>query len=137
MSFEEKRAWLYAAVTLAVASVYGALVVLRGERAEYLWPLVLAVLIAVVLHIAATAGAAFFSPEEAGQTDERDTAINHFGQRIEYAVLVCGVLVVLALVVAGLAHFWLAQSLYFAFALSSFGGAVARIVSYRRGAPPW
>ncbi|MGA9525491.1 MAG: hypothetical protein WBV82_28785 [Myxococcaceae bacterium] len=142
MSFDEKRAWIYGAITFVVAAVYFAVVLGQRESTPvtdiaYVGPLLMAVGIAIAVNIAANVVAAVMSPEEAGQRDERDIAIRRFGQFIEYYVLVVGVVAALGLTMAKLEHFWIANGIYLAFVMSSLLGSGARIVGYRREVPPW
>ena len=76
----------------------------------------------------------FVDGPDAGKTaDERDRAITQMGDRVGVAFLVIGGVVGIALCAIDAAPFWIANTLYAGFALSSVVGGIARVVAYRRG----
>ncbi|HEY8719072.1 hypothetical protein [Pengzhenrongella sp.] len=138
MSFQEKRAWIYAVITACVPAVYFALILGRARSTDvaevaYIGPMLTAIVVAIVVNIVAEIFAGMASPKDAGRKDERDTQISRRGERVEYYVLVAGVIAALGLTMVELDYFWIANAIYGAFTLSSLFGAVARIVAYRRG----
>ena len=87
----------------------------------------------IVAHIAA----AIASPKDADKKDQRDREISRFGEYIGQSFVVIGGVAALAMAMAELDHFWIANVIYLAFALSSVLGATAKIVAYRRGFQQW
>ena len=80
---------------------------------------------------------AIASPKDADKKDQRDREINRFGEYTGQSFVVIGGVAALGMSMAELNHFWIANVIYLAFALSSVLGSVAKIVAYRRGFHPW
>ncbi|MGW7051577.1 hypothetical protein [Streptomyces sp. NPDC054887] len=142
MAFEEKRAWSMVLVTVVSYAVYLAVVLGRpadGPLTErpyvsaLLWTVGAAIAASVVLHTVLAA----FSPEDAGTRDQRDREIHRFGEHIGQSFVVIGGVAGLALAMAGLDQFWIANAIYLAFVLSALLGSATKIVSYRLGFHPW
>ncbi|MBT2401173.1 hypothetical protein [Streptomyces sp. ISL-100] len=142
MAFEEKRAWSMVLVTVASYAVYLAVVLGRpGDaplaEAPYvsalLWTVGAAIAASIVLHTVL----ATFSPEDANSKDQRDREIHRFGEHIGQSFVVIGGVAGLALAMADLDQFWIANAIYLAFVLSSLLGSATKIVSYRLGFHPW
>ena len=69
--------------------------------------------------------------------DQRDREIEGRADRIGTAFLVIGGLAALALAMTEQPHFWIANVLYLAFALTAVLSSIARIGFYRGGVPGW
>ncbi|MBC6460037.1 hypothetical protein [Actinomadura sp. HBU206391] len=142
MALEEKRAWIMAAVTVGTYAVYVAVVLGRllhtpvGEVhyvATLLWTLGIAITATIVLHIAV----AMAAPQEAGRRDERDREIGLFSEHVGHSFVVIGGVAAFCMALAELDHFWIANVMYLAFALSAIFESVSKIFAYRRGFQPW
>ncbi|RYV50623.1 hypothetical protein [Pengzhenrongella frigida] len=139
MSYEEKRAWIYAAIAVGLPVVYFATVlgqvgsVADVDQIAYVRPLLWAIGAAIVLNIVLSIVATIASPEDRDRTDERDTSINRYGEYVAGIVLGAGMVVPFALTLAQAPHFWIAQGMYLAFVLSALTSAVIKIRAYRRG----
>lgn len=138
MSSEEKRAWVYAAVALAVPVAYFATVLARAAgrdvaQVAYVRPMLVAIGVGIVANMVLTMLAGVFSPKVAHRTDERDAQIGRWGDYAGFYVMSIATIVPLGLAMAEVEHFWIAQSLYLAFVLAAFVSAVVKIVAYRRG----
>lgn len=135
MSSEEKRAWVYAVVAVAVPAVYFAIVLPGVDVAtvSYVGPMLVAIGVGIAANIVLNVVAAAVRPGEAGRKDERDRGIAGLGNSAGFFAMsaVSGVALVLAMVEVPL--FWIAQALYLAFVVAALASAVARIVAYRRG----
>ncbi|WP_410580195.1 hypothetical protein [Amycolatopsis sp. lyj-108] len=142
MALEEKRAWIMAAVTVFAYAAY--LIVVFGRAssgavvdvpyvAPLLWTVGAAIVASIVLHIAA----AIASPRDAGRKDQRDREIGRFGEHIGQSFVVIGGVAALVMAMAELDHFWIANSVYLAFVLSSLLGSIAKIAAYRWGFQAW
>ncbi|WP_406291593.1 hypothetical protein [Embleya sp. NBC_00896] len=142
MAFEEKRAWIMAVVTVGTYAAYLAIVLGRaGDTplaevsyvATLLWTIGAAILAAIVLEVVvAVAG-----PGDANKKDHRDREIGRFGEHVGQSFVVIGGVAALGMSLAEVDHFWIANAIYLAFALSAILGSVARIFAYRRGFQPW
>jgi hypothetical protein len=139
MSFEEKRAWIYAAIAVVVPVVYAAVVLRRlagtdAADVAYIRPLITAIVAAMVLNIVLNIVAGMFSRrEDVDRKDERDRQIHRIGEFVGFHVMSLAALGPLVLAMAEVDYFWIANALYLAFCLAALGSAVAKIVAYRRG----
>jgi hypothetical protein len=159
MTFEERRTWIEAVVTVLVPGWYFLSVLPETSRTpvaeiDYQWLLGVSVVVLVATIIGgviATNIAALVANEVAGargdathletsaaaaaldRSDERDAAIGRNGAQAGGALLGLAVLVPLGLAMAEREHFWIANSLYAALVLSSLASAAVKLVAYRRG----
>lgn len=141
MSFDEKQAWIFAAVT---ACCYAAYVVIVGGRSQhaplteirYAWPLFGSIGAAVATTVMGTILITLLAPKDADTRDERDAAIARHGDVIGYCVLCVGILGALGLTTAEVAHFWIANAIYLAFVIAALIGTAAKLLAYRRGFQP-
>ena len=140
MAFEEKRAWVMAVVTVVSYTAYAAIVLGRlgsvplaqvPYAATMLWTIVAAIVATILLIIVLST----VSPRDAGRKDERDRQINRFGECTGQSFLVLGGVGALFLALAEVDYFWIANTIYLAFVLSSVLGSAAKIGAYRRGYP--
>lgn len=159
MTFDERRTWIEAVVTVLVPAWYFLGVLPQASTTpvaeiEYQWLLGVSVVIAIATIIGGTIAAtiaAFIANEVAGarrnagqletaaaaaaidRSDERDSAIGRTGAQVGGVVLGLAVLVPLGLAMAEREHFWIANNLYAALVLSSLASSAAKLVAYRRG----
>lgn len=136
MSYDEKRAWIYAALAAVLPAGYFAVVLGRlsttpAEDVAYIRPLLIAIGAAIVLNIVLSIVAGVAS--HGGTSDERDRTIDRHGEYRAGLVLGAAMVVPFALTLARVDHFWIAQTMYLAFVLSALTGAVLKILVYRRG----
>jgi hypothetical protein len=142
VALEEKRAWIMALVTACGYLVY-LVVVLGGAGdgpfvetpyvAALLWTVGVAIVVAIVLGIAAVIA----TPEDSRRKDERDREIERFGEYIGQSFIAIGGVATLVMAMAEVHHFWIANAIYLAFALSGLLGSLAKISAYRRGFQSW
>ena len=162
MSFEERRTWIEALVTLVVPGFYFASVLPQAWTTPvtdiaYQWPLGVSVVVLVVTivggivatNIATLVGAEISAARERGDAaprgaadaalrtldrrDERDATIGRRGGQVGGVVLGIAVLVPLGLAMAEREHFWIANALYAALVVSSLASSAVKLVAYRRG----
>ncbi len=138
MAFEEKNAWIQAAVTASAYTVY--LIVVLGRSSGVplaetpyagvlLWSIGGAIAAAILLHVAS----AIIAPRDADRKDQRDREIGRFGEYVGQSLVVVGGIAALVLALLELPHFWIANALYLAFVLSSLLASTAKIAAYRWG----
>jgi hypothetical protein len=134
MSYEEKRAWIYAVIAAVVPTIYA--VIVFGQLAStpvaeisYVRPL----LVAAGAGILANFLADTLMSRGADRRDERDVGIFRYGTQAGYFVLAAGAAGALLLTLAGVEHFWIANALYLAFILDALVSSIVKIVAYRRG----
>ncbi|PZG41738.1 hypothetical protein C1I98_20875 [Spongiactinospora gelatinilytica] len=133
MSFQEKRAWVYAVVTLVVPAAYFVTVLGQEPPVAYVAPMLIAIGAGIAANILGVIGSAISAPEHVGLNDERDKSIDQYGKRAGYGVLAIGAVAALALTLARFEHFWIANALYLGFVLDGLTTSVVKIVAYRRG----
>ncbi|MET8679605.1 hypothetical protein ABZW18_19040 [Streptomyces sp. NPDC004647] len=142
MTYEEKRAWIMAVVSVGAYAAYLSIVLGRADHtpltevsyvSTLLWTIGAAIAAAIVLNIVV----AIASPEGANKKDQRDREIGRFGEYVGHSFVVIGGVTALGMSMAELNHFWIANAIYVAFVLSAILGSVARIFAYRRGFQSW
>ncbi len=142
MALEEKRAWITALITACAYVTYLVIVLSRvgdGPMAEMpyvaalLWTVGVAIVVTIVLTIAATVT----TPEDSRRKDERDREIERFGEYTGYSFTAIGGVATLVMAMAEVDHFWIANTIYLAFALSGLLASVAKIFAYHRGFQSW
>jgi hypothetical protein len=162
MSFEERRTWIEAVVTVLVPGWYFVDVLPEALRTpvgdiDYQWLLGVSVIVLVatiVGGIIATNIATLIAGEISAardrapaahtettdavlrtldRTDERDTTIRRLGGQVAGVVLGLAVLVPLGLAMAEREQFWIANALYAALVLSSLAASATKLLAYRRG----
>lgn len=138
MSFEEKGTWTYAGIAVALAAIYfasvlGQLPQTAASDIAFQVPLLAAIGGTIGLTIAAHIVIAISAPDDAGKRDQRDKDINRYGEYAGGIVLGVATVVPLVLALAQADHFWIANTIYLAFVLSTTAGSIVKIVAYRRG----
>lgn len=142
MALEEKRAWIMALVTACAYVTYLVIVLSRmgdGPAAEtpyvaaLLWTVGAAIVVTMVLSIAAEVT----TPKDSRKKDERDREIERFGEYIGHSFAAIGGVSALIMAMAEVGHFWIANAIYLAFALSGLLASVAKVSAYRRGFQSW
>jgi hypothetical protein len=141
MTYEERRAWIMVAVSLAAYATYVVLVLSRADGpladAAYektlFWSVGGAIAASIVLNIAA--GMVFSDGSD--KKDQRDREIYRFGEHIGGSMVVIGAVSALAMALLEWPYFWIANAIYLAFVLSALLSSTAKIFAYRKGFHPW
>jgi hypothetical protein len=137
VTFDEKRAWIQAITAVCAYGAYVVIVLGRTGRtpladvhyvSALLWTVGVAIVASIVVHIVT----GMVSPSGT-RKDQRDREINQFGEHIGQSLVVVGAVAALLMAMAEVSYFWIANTIYLAFVLSAVVGAVAKIVTYRRG----
>lgn len=141
MAHEEKRAWIMLVATVAGYAVYAVITLGRAgpeplADVSYAAPLLWTIggTIAATILLTIVLGSA--APEDR-RKDQRDREISRLSEYIGQSFVVIGGLAALAMSLAELDHFWIANVIYLGFFLSAVLGSVARIFAYRRGFQTW
>jgi MFS family permease len=142
MVYEERNTWVGLIVSAIAMTVY-VIVVLQqagdGPLTEVvwwpimLWTIGLSIVASIVVSILWGILAGMRDRDGVGKSDQRDRDIAHMGGRVGQAFLVIAGLGVLVLCAFEADWFWIANTMYFGFALSAFVGGVASVIAYRRG----
>lgn len=142
MVYEERNIWAGLIVSVIGVSVYAVLVLQQasgGPVTEVDWvPLMLwtiggSIVAAIVVSIVWGMLAGMGDPDGVGRSDQRDRDIAHMSTRVGQAFLVIAGLGVILLCAFEADWFWIANTMFFGFALSSIVGGVASVIAYRRG----
>ena len=138
MSFEEKGTWVYVVIAAALSAVYFALVLgqlpqTAADEIEFQVPMLVAIGVAIGLTIVANIVIAVAAPDDAGKRDQRDKDVNRYGEYVGGLVLGVAAIVPFLLALAEADHFWIANTIYLAFVVSTIAGSIVKIVAYRRG----
>jgi MFS family permease len=142
VSTEERNAWAMLVLGVFTVSAYVVLVLASADGAPIedvnyqpimLWVIGIAIVIGIA--VAITNAVLAHLKGEPQDADERDKAISRFGTYISQAFLVIGGLAALLMAMAEWDWFWIANTLFFGFALSGILEGVAKVTAYRRGLP--
>ena len=142
MTFQEKSNWVVLVVAVPTLVIYAALIVpplLSEPLAEVSWvqPLLIAIAGFVVANVLGNVVAAASNPREADLSDERDQAIDRFGERIGNWLIVAGAIIGLILGMAMADQFWIANAILFGFLAAAIVSALAKIAAYRGWIQRW
>ncbi|MCS3843067.1 hypothetical protein [Microbacterium sp. AK031] len=138
MVYTERNTWVGLIVTAVMIPSYVIVILQRaggGPLAAVDWfPIMLWTIgISIVVSILWGMFAGARDPKGATATDVRDRDIDRMGGRVEHSFLVIAGLGVIVLCAIGADAFWIANAMFFGFAVSAFIGGIARIIAYRRG----
>lgn len=142
MVYEERNVWVTLIVSVLTMAVY-VIVVLQqaggGPLTEVDWvPIMLwtiggSIGISIVVSILWGMVAGMRDPDGVGKSDQRDRDIAHMSTRVGQAFLVIAGLGVLVLCAFEADWFWIANTMFFGFAVSTVVGSIASVIAYRRG----
>ena len=125
-----RSSWASGTVSIPLLCSVTASRVRMGRRlSRSIGGIVVSIVVTIIWGVVAEGG----SLRGENAADERDRAITQMGDRVGVAFLVIGGVVGIALCAIDAAPFWIANTLYAGFALSSVVGGIARVVAYRRG----
>lgn len=142
MVYEERNIWAGLIVSVIAMIVYVVIVLQQaagGPLTDVDWvPIMLWIIggsIVVVILVSIVWGilAGMRDPDGVGKSDQRDRDIAHMSTRVGQAFLVIAGLGVIVLCAFEADWFWIANTMFFGFALSSIVGGIASVVAYRRG----
>jgi hypothetical protein len=136
VAFEEKRAWITALITVVTYAVYVIVILSRSTpltETPYVATLIWTIVAAIVVSIVAEVVIAATTPKDDQRKDQRDQEIGHFGDRIGQSFLVIGTVGAMILAMTEANHFWIANTIYLAFVLTSVLTSIAKIAAYRSG----
>ncbi|MCR2783388.1 MULTISPECIES: hypothetical protein [unclassified Microbacterium] len=142
MVYQERNTWSQLIATVVAVTVY-VIVILQaaagGPLAEVqwwpvmLWTIVGSIVGSIVVSIVWGMVAGVRDPDGVGASDLRDRDIARLGSRVGQAFMVIAGLGVITLCALEASWFWIANTMFFGFALSAFIGGIAQVIAYRRG----
>jgi hypothetical protein len=138
MSNEEKGQWVYLVTNVLTYGWYITAVLGQADgtpltEVDYFPTMLWAIGIAIALSIVGRILVEIVAPSDSHIADVRDRDINRLGEYFGGTILGIAMLAPFALTLAEVDHFWIANAMYLAFALSAFIGTIIKLVAYRRG----
>ena len=142
MVYQERNIWSSLIVSILGMIAY---VVVTLQAAEggpvtevdwvpiMLWTIGASIVGAIVVSIVWGMLAGMRDPDGVGRSDQRDRDIAQMSNRVGTAFLVIAGLGVIALCAVQADWFWIANTMFFGFAISAIVGGIASVVAYRRG----
>ena len=142
MVYEERNTWSSLIVSVIGMSIYTAIVLQQAATRPVteidwvpimLWTIGGSIVAAIVVSIAWGMVAGMGDPDGVGKSDQRDRDIAHLSTRVGQAFLVIAGLGVIIECALQLDWFWIANTMFYGFAVSAIVGGIASVVAYRRG----
>jgi len=142
MVYEERNKWSALIVTLTTTIAYVIVVVQAADGGSLTdvewWPIMAwtigaSIVVTVVISVLWGIIAGMFDPDGVGTSDQRDRDISRMGDRVGQSFMVIGGLGVIILSAFEADTFWIANTMFFGFALSAIVGGIASVIAYRRG----
>jgi hypothetical protein len=142
MVYEERNIWASLIVSVIAMAVYTVIVLQRAAGGPLtdvdwvpimLWTILGSIAATIVLSILWGMFAGLRDPDGVGKSDQRDRDISRISTRVGHAFLVVAGLGVLVLCALEADWFWIANTMFYGFALSSIIGGIASVIAYRRG----
>jgi uncharacterized membrane protein len=142
MTLEEKRAWIQMVVSVVAYAIYAVVVVGRADgrpltEVPYVAALLVTIVAGIVAAIVIEIASGVFTPRASLRTDERDRQIGRRGEQIGHSFVVIGAVAAMLMAMAGWNGFWIANTIYLCFVLSTVLASIAKIGMYRGGLPQW
>lgn len=142
MVYEERNVWASLVVSVIGMAIYTVLVLQQaaGRSVEdvdwvplMLWTIGGSIVAAIVVSIVWGILAGMRDPDGVGKSDQRDRDISHMSTRVGQAFLVIAGLGVIIECALELDWFWIANTMFYGFAVSAIVGGIASVIAYRRG----
>ncbi|MBD8022708.1 hypothetical protein [Microbacterium gallinarum] len=142
MVYEERNVWAGLIVSIIGMAIYTVIVLQQAASRPVteidwvpimLWTIGLSIVATIVLSILWGILAGIGDPDGVGKSDQRDRDISHMSTRVGQAFLVIAGLGVIIECAFRLDWFWIANTMYYGFALAAIVGGIASVVAYRRG----
>lgn len=142
MVYEERNTWVGLIVSAIGMTIYVIVVLQQADGGPVtevvwwpimLWTIGLSIVASIVISILWGILSGMRDPDGVGRSDQRDRDIARMSSRVGQAFLVIAGLGVLVLCAIEAEWFWIANTMFFGFALSAFVGGIASVIAYRRG----
>ena len=142
MVFEERNAWAGLVLSVIAVSVYVVLVLVQADGGPLdevdwvplmLWTIGGGIIATIIVTIGWGLLVGLRDPDGVGRSDQRDRDIARMSSRVGQAFLVIAGLGVIVLCAIEADWFWIANAMFFGFALSAIVGGIASVIAYRRG----
>ncbi|WP_439590886.1 hypothetical protein [Microbacterium sp.] len=142
MVYEERNTWAGLIVLVIAIPIYVVVVLQQAAGGPLtdvewwpimLWTIVASIVATIVVSIVWGVLAGMRDPGGVGKSDERDRDIARMGSRVGQAFTVIAAVGVIVLCAFEVDWFWIANTMFFGFALSAFISGIASVIAYRRG----
>ncbi|WP_137846168.1 hypothetical protein [Microbacterium sp. 2FI] len=142
MAYEERNIWASLIVGIVGTIVYTIILLQAAGGGPVsdvdwvpimLWMIGASIVGAIVVSILWGIVAGIRHPDEVGTSDQRDRDIARMGNRVGESFLVIAGLGVIVLCMFEVDWFWIANTMYYGFAVSTIVGGIASVIAYRRG----
>lgn len=142
MVYQERNVWSSLVVTVIALAVYIVIVLEQADGGPLatvdwvpimFWTIVGSIAASTVVSIVWGILAGMREPAGVGARDIRDRDIAPLGTRVEQSFVAIAGVGVLILCAVRADWFWIANTMFFGFAVAAIVGGVARVVAYRRG----
>jgi hypothetical protein len=142
MVYEERNIWASLIVSVIGVAIYTILVLQQAaggpvDQVDWvplmLWTIGGSIVAAILVSIVWGMLAGMRDPDGVGRSDQRDRDISHMSGRVGQAFLVIAGLGVIVECAFELDWFWIANTMFYGFAVSSIVGGIASVIAYRRG----
>lgn len=142
MVYEERNIWAGLIVSVIGMTIYTVVVLQQAAGGPVtdvdwvpimLWTIGGSIVGVIVVSIVWGILAGMRDPDGVGKSDERDRVISRMGDRVGQAFVVIAGLGVIVECAFELDWFWIANTMYYGFAVSAIVGGTASVVAYRRG----
>ena len=142
MAYQERNIWSSLIVSGIGMVIYTIIVLQQAAGGPVtdvdwvpimLWTIGGSILATIVVSIVWGILVGMRDPDGVGSSDERDRDISRMGERVGQAFLVIAGLGVIIECAFELDWFWIANTMFYGFAVSSIVGGIASVIAYRRG----
>ena len=142
MVYEERNLWSSLIVSVITIAVYTVILFQQAQGGPLadvdwvpimLWTIGISIVGAIVVSIVWGIFAGMRDPDGVGRSDQRDRDIAHMGSRVGQAFMVIAGLGVIIECAFEVDWFWIANTMFYGFAVSTIVGGIASVIAYRRG----
>ena len=138
LSLEEKALWIYLVSCLLTYSGYSIFLFWQSANMPlietgYEQAMIMSIGAVIFINILGRILLAVMYSRDAYNKDIRDKEINRFGEYVGCSLLAFTVLIPFGMVLYEVDHFWIAHTMYAAFALSTLTATTVKLVAYQRG----
>ena len=142
MVYEERNIWSSLIVSVIGMTVYTVIVLQQAAGGPVtdvdwvpimLWTIGGSIVGAIIVSIVWGILAGMRDPDGVGTSDERDRGISRMSERVGQSFLVIAGLGVIVECAFELDWFWIANTMFYGFAVSAIVGGIASVIAYRRG----
>ena len=142
MAYEERNVWASLVISIIGVTIYTVIVLQQAASRPItqvdwvpamLWTIGGSIVVAIVVSIVWGILAGMRDLDGVGKSDQRDRDIAQMSTRVGQAFVVIAGLGVIVECALELDWFWIANTMFYGFALSAIVGGVASVIAYRRG----